>query len=392
MSIAKKIFIISSVLLASVLFFLGIYNISFKPKNTALNNSSAQTTNSKKENSGIVSNIEEKLGIKNKEKIYALSQGAAISPFVSEKEEKIKYYNPSNGSVSEVSFNGEGRSVIDENNFEGLEKVSWSPDGSKVISRFNSGGKIQYTSYDYSTKIFFKLANGIEFAAWNNLGDQIVYKYSDSKTGKKTINTANFDGSNWKKIADISISNFWMSMVPQSSFVSFWNSPNALEETLLYLVSTVAGDSKKIFSGRFGADYLWSPNGTKALISSTDSRGGSKIGLGVINSNGGEFQNLNIPTFTSKCAWGKDNKTVYYALPSFPSENNMLPNDYQNGKISSKDTFWKVDITTGKAERLVETSDIKNLYDAKNLFLSPSEDILFFINRTDGKLYGINLQ
>jgi hypothetical protein len=392
MSVAKKIFIISSVLLASVLFFLGIYNISFKPKNTAPENSSMQAVNSTSSNtSGLVNKVEEKLGIKNKEKIYALSQGVAISPFVSAKDEKIKYYNPSNGSVSEVSFGGDGRSIIDENNFEGLEKVSWSPDGSKVISRFNSGGKIQYTSYDYGTKKFFKLADGIEFATWNSLGDQIVYKYSDSKTKKKTINTANYDGSNWKKITDVLINNFWMATVPQSSFVSYWNSPNALEETSLSLVSTVAGDSKKIFSGRFGADYLWSPNGTKALVSFTESRGGSKISLGVINSNGGEFQNLNIPTLASKCVWGKDNKTIYYALPSFSAENGTLPNDYQNGKITSKDTFWKVDITTGKAERLVEVVDIKSAYDAKNLFLSPSEDILFFINSADRKLYGINL-
>ena len=157
------------------------------------------------------------------------------------------------------------------------------------------------------------------------------------------------------------------------------------------MVSTVGGEVRKIFSGRFGADYLWSKDGAKALVSSSDSKGGSKINLGIINNNGGEYQNLNIPTFVSKCAWGKDNKTIYYALPSFSSENYVLPNDYQDGKITAKDTFWKMDISSGKAERIVDIKDIKDSYDATGMFLSPSEDILFFINKIDGKLYGINL-
>ena len=50
-----------------------------------------------------------------------------------------------------------------------------------------------------------------------------------------------------------------------------------------------------------------------------------------------------------------------------------------------------MDISSGKAERIVDIKDIKDSYDATGMFLSPSEDILFFINKIDGKLYGINL-
>lgn len=394
MSISKKIFVISSVLLASVLFFMGIYNISFREKNPAApedKNTQNEAQDSSNENKSAIQKIEEKIGLKSSQKIYSLSDNSVISPTVFGEKEKISYYDSSNGSVYEVFLDGTGGKISDKNNFSGLEKVFWSSDNSKVISRFNKSGKIQYSSYDYSSSKGFELSDGIEYAVWGNAGDQIIYKYSDSKTGKKTINTANYDGSNWKKIADTSIVNAWIAIVPQSSFVSFWNSPNAFEETSLNIVSTVGGEARKIFSGKFGADYLWSPNGTKALVSSIDSKGGSKVTLATINSNGGEFQNLNIPTFVSKCVWTKDSKTVYYTLPTFSSDNYVLPNDYQSKKITAKDTFWKIDIVSGKSERIVETKDIDNSYDATNLFLSPSEDILFFINRNDGKLYGINL-
>lgn len=394
MSLSKKIFIISSVLLASVLFFMGIYNISFKEK------SSVSSTNKPAEESpatdasgkNTLEKIVEKVGFsKNNNRIYSLSDEAVVAPSVTDDGEKISFYTRANGSVYKVFLNGEGKELYNSNNFSGLENISWSTDRSKVISRFNNNGKIEYSTYDYNIKKGFKLASGVEYAIWGNLGDQIFYKYTDSKTGKRTINISNYDGSNWKKIADISMNDAWLMPVPQSSFVSFWNSPNSFNETSLNLVSTIGGEIRKIFSGRFGADYSWSPNGTKALVSYVESKGGAKIWLALINNNGGEFQNLNIPTFVSKCAWSKDSKTIYYALPTFSSENYVLPNDYQSGKISTADTFWKMDSASGKSERIVEVKDINNSYDASNLFLSPSEDILFFTNKKDGKLYGINL-
>ena len=393
MSISKKIFIISSVLLASVLFFMGIYNVSFKEKTSAINTNilAKETPAASNEEKSALEEIGEKIGFKNSEKIYPLSDEVIISPALFSEDDQIAYYTRLNGSVYNVSLDGTGKKLVDNNNFSGLEKILWSSDNRKVLSRFNNNGKIQYSSYDYNAKKGFRLADGIEYAIWGNAGDQIVYEYYDSKTKKRTINAANYDGSNWKKIADISMSDAWIASVPQSSFVSFWNSPNSFNETSLSIINTVGGEARKIFSGRFGADYLWSPNGTKALVSSVDSKGGSKISLAVINSNGGEFQNLNIPTFASKCVWSKDNKTIYYALPTFSSGNYVLPNDYRNKKVTAKDVFWKMNITTGKSERIVETKDINNIYDAANLFLSSSEDILFFVNQNDGKIYGISM-
>jgi hypothetical protein len=388
MSIAKKIFIISSVLLSAVLFFLGIYNISFKKEKASVQ---TEIKNSQNDSKSTMDKIGEAVGIKNKEKIYSLSDEPILGPNIADEGDSIEYYSRTNGNVFKVYSSGEGKETISGNNLLGLENVWWSPDGSRVISRFNDNGKTRYSTYDYKEKKGFKLSEGFEYAAWNNLGDQIFYKYFDAKTSKRTLNTANYDGTNWKKIADINFSNAFISVIPQSSLVSFWNTPNAFEETSLNVISTVGGEVKKIFSGKFGADYLWSPSGSKALVSSSDTKGGSKINLGMINSNGGEFQNLNIPTLVSKCVWSKDNKTIYYALPSFSSENNVLPNDYQNGKVVTKDTFWKMDVASGKAERVVGIEDIKDSYDATNLLLSPSEDVLFFINKISGRLYGINM-
>ena len=113
--------------------------------------------------------------------------------------------------------------------------------------------------------------------------------------------------------------------------------------------------------------------------------------LGVMNGHGGEFQNLMAPTFVSKAVWSRDNKTLYFALPGSVPANSVLPNEYIEKPIYTKDTFWKMDITTGKKTRLAELKDVAQSFDSTDFFLSPNEDILFFTDRATKRLYRIDL-
>ena len=113
--------------------------------------------------------------------------------------------------------------------------------------------------------------------------------------------------------------------------------------------------------------------------------------LAIANDRGGEYKNLDIPSFVSKTAWSRDNKTVYYALPGNVPANAILPNDYNDKKFLSTDTFWKVNVATGEKSRIIPLDKIGGQYDASNLFLNSDESLLFFINRADGKLYKIGL-
>jgi len=153
---------------------------------------------------------------------------------------------------------------------------------------------------------------------------------------------------------------------------------------------------KEIVSGKFGADYKWSPDGNRVLVSFVGSQGGSDIKMGVLGKDGGDIIDLNAPTFVSKCAWSKDNVNVYCSLPSTSlTENSVLPNDYQSGKATTADTFWKINVSTIEKERVVTLENLKKVgenFDATNLFLSPEEDSLFFVDRSNGKLYGIDLE
>lgn len=386
MSTLKKIFIISSVLLLAILAFGGIYYFAFQEKTPK-----TAKEDEKKETAKLVEQKQEAPKSQPGEKIKALTEEAAIAPTITEDGNKIKYYDRSTGKVYEISFSGTGKRTISDTNLSGLTKVIWSPEKDKVISIFDKNGAAERYFYDYDKKGGVKLKDGMEYIVWTNLGDKIIYKYYDSKTKKRSLSIADPDGNDWKNLADVAWRDILIAPVPQTSLVSFWNPPNGFEETNLQTIGIAGGEAKTVFSKKFGADYLWSPNGQKALISSAETKGSSKVTLATINSNGGEYQNLNIPTVASKCVWAKDNKTLYYALPGSIPEGSVMPNDYQNKKFYTRDSFWKADTTTGKKDRIVELNEIAQNFDAAELFLSPSEDKLFFTNRADGKLYGISI-
>ncbi len=376
----KKVFIISAVLLMIVLIFLGIYNFAFK-KNTPVITTITQMEKIAEPTKEIIT----------EKKVILVDDKTIVGPVVDKKTGEIKYYDARTGFVWSADKNGENAKQFTTISVPNIKSASWSIDQNKVLTITTRSGKDFFNEYDYQSQQSSLLKEGLDNAVWDNTGTKIFYKYFDAKSGQRTLNIANADGSNWQKLADIFARNLSIAPIPLSSNVSFWNYPNALEETVFQSVGVLGGDVKTILSGKFGADYLWSPTGDRALISSLSNKENRTITLGNVSIEG-KYQDLNIPTFVSKCVWSKDGKTLYYALPGNIPENAIMPNDYQDNKFNTEDTFWKLDLVTGNKERVIEVNEIEGKYDSSDLFLSAKEDALFFINKIDKKLYKINLK
>ncbi len=390
----KKIFIISSVLLLIILIFLVIYNFVFSDKSDDYfktdNSSSIQDesiTAEKEKELKVSENKQESEKNEQKEKIKPLTEEAVISPIISLDKKHIQYYSKENGNVWKINFDGSEKTNISQDVLTNLTRVMWSPKENKVISRFTQN---RFYLYDHDISKGVSLKEGISDIAWTNMGDKIIYNYYDSKTNSYSLNLANPDGSQWKKMADLPSGRISIAPVPQSSLISYWSYPDAHQQNSLKTISLVGGEPKEIFSGKYGADYLWSPDSKKILISSSSEKENSKIVLGVTDSKGENYHSLNAPTLVSKCVWADGNK-VYCAIPTSIPEGATMPNDYQAGKIKTKDTFLKIDVVSGKSERVVELDEITGHYDAENLMLSLYDGYLFFVNRIDGKIYRIDL-
>lgn len=370
------------IFLILVLFFLGIYNFAFKKNKTNVNQENSQTKKI----------IEEQTTVNNPtpkvDKIIKITNDSVIGAVYNKKDDSIVYYSAEDGTTWKINLNGESKQQISKTKVLGLKNVHWSPDRRKVLTTLEKDGKNLFYQYDSETQVAVSLKEGLDTAVWDNMSSKIFYKYYDATTKQRSLNIANPDGSGWQKLADVEFRNLKIAQIPLTSIVSYWNSPNANEETVLSKVGISSDKPMEIFSGKYGADYLWSPNGSLALISSLIEKESGKITLGTVDFTG-NYIDLNIPTVVSKSVWSSDNKTIYYALASGIPENAIMPNDYLDNKFYTKDTFWKMDIVTGKKERIVEPEEINGNYDSTDMFLSPVEDALFFTNRIDKKLYKI---
>ncbi|HEX8974797.1 MAG TPA: hypothetical protein VF817_04910 [Patescibacteria group bacterium] len=383
----KKIFIISVVFLVITLFFLGVYNFAFR-KNEPTKNAGTQQQAQKND---VAPNQNTQPTTNAKSKISQITKDSIIGPVADRKTEKIYFYAASDGTAWKMDPDGGNRSQISSTVLQGLQNVAWSPNETKVITNFNKDGKSVFFEYDYDKKAATQLKDGLDTAVWDNIGARIIYKYFDAKTKKRTLNVANPDGSNWQVLAEIPFRNVDVAQIPTTSLVSFWNAPASQEETQLQTVGLTGGEVKTLFRGRYGADYLWSPQGDQVLVSSLDSPGSRTLSLGTVDMSG-KYQDFGVATLASKCTWSFDGKDVYCAVPQAISDNSNMPDDYESKKITTKDVFWKIDTVTGQKQQLVSSNTLNGAsYDATNVFLSPTEDALMFLNRIDGRLYRLEL-
>ncbi len=378
MLLSKKIFLTSTIVLIVLLLFWGIYNLSFNrpAAPTQSSQSSSQTTTT----------------VQNAPLVAAISDEAVLAPTLSSDGEHIEYYSKKTGETYEINFDGSDKQTISNKELPGLANVLWSPDASKVITEFyKANGQPQFYYFNYTTNSAIPLKSNLDTIAWKD-NSKIFYKYYDPQTQERTLNIANPDGSDWTKIADLNFKDVIIAPIPKTGLLSFWNTPDANVLSTLYSTPVISGDINTVFTGKYGADYLWSPDGSSVLVSHTDQQGGSRIVLAVIDGDGNNYTNLNSATFVQKCVWSLDDKTIYCAVPDSLPSNAVLPNDYLDGKMTTTDSFWKIDTSTGNKTIIAGPNQLDGKkFDASNLFLNLNESSLFFVNKLDGKLYKINL-
>jgi Tol biopolymer transport system component len=387
---SKRIFAISTLVLVLLVAMIFVYNFAFKkqaPRTTPVKTSAeGKATNSTPETDSSTSKQS------NDGMISAVSDDSVFGATLAPDGNTLYCFSGENGQLDQIDFNGKLEKVISTEEFQGIQKVIWNKQKTMaLIKRANGPTKSKFLVLNLASKKVAALKDSIDSAAWSNLGDKIIYKFFDPATKKRTLNTSDPDGGNWRKLADVDFFSAEIAPVPGSSNISFWPSPDAFTATSVALVTFNGEDRKEILKNRFGTDLLWSPDGKYAAVSSTDQKGGKKTDLAIMNPDGGQFQALNFPTFMKKCAWSSDSKSLFCAIPGNIPESAILPNDWQEGRVHAADTFWKIEVATGKKERLIETDKIGGAYDALNPFLSKDEKDLFFTNRADGKLYKLAL-
>ncbi len=364
----KKIFIILIILLILIIAALLIYNFVLKPEAPAEPGAPSAPS---------------ALG-----QINPVSQEAVLGPTID--NQKVKYYLASNGNVFKSNFDGSQLTQVSSNLLTGLLKVLWSPDKDKVIAVFDDEGQTKKYFYDYDTQIATLLNEKIRWLVWSPVENRIAYQYYDEQTEDNNISIANPDGSNWINVFSTRMKDLIVEW-PNSSQLAVRTKPSGLAQSAVYMINLSNGNFQKIINDRYGLTVLWSPLGNKLLLSETDQQG-KNMKLKIADLAESTIEELNFVTLPEKCTWSQDNRTVFCAVPKTISKLAVLPDDYYKGVISFTDDFWQINLDTGEARQIFEAGDTEtNGYDAQELFLSPLEDYLLFVNQKDGLLYSLEL-
>ncbi|PID52516.1 MAG: hypothetical protein CR972_01550 [Candidatus Moraniibacteriota bacterium] len=373
MSVIKKIFIVSTILLLVLLIFFGIYTVAFKK-------SVMQPVQKDEKSTFDIADFASK-------ELTNVTSDSVISATIGPNGDTIRYYDANDGRVWTMTLRGTNKEVLNSEVSGVPSEAKWSLDGNSVILKYENG---EIYTYNHATGQKNKLRDGMDDVEWAGTSGKILYKYFDKETKERSLNIANSDGTNWKKIADLPYRFTDFVQIPSSILAAFWPRAEAGVNSSLFTASTISeNEPKKVFEGMFGADFLFSPDGKKALISSVNTDG--KVTLGVIDTKGKNYTDFLVPTIARKAVWSEDGATIYFAMPTNVPDNVVWPDDYNAKKFMTKDTFFKMDVNTGKKVRIIELEEIKDAVDAVNLFLSPSEDMLFFTDRNSGLLYRLSL-
>ena len=320
-------------------------------------------------------------------KSTALTDGRSYGSTLSADGSSVLYYDRNSGLFMRLTPSGTATPLSDKIFYQ-VDQITWSPDKEKAILEYPDGANILY---DFTTKEQVTLPTHWKDFDFSADGSQLVFKSMGSSEETRWLSIASADGSKAQKIEhlgdkDATVYPMWS---PNDQVVALFSEDRDFDRQTLYFV----GKNQENFSSAIieGRDFRgqWSTNGDQLLYSVYSSESDYKPTLWVVSAQGDSIgQNrieLNLNTWADKCTFA-DNSTVYCAVPKSLSENAGIFADEMD---DSPTDIYRVDLTTG-IKSLVATPEGNHNIDQ----LIPSADgrYLYFTNKTDGRLYRIQLK
>jgi hypothetical protein len=333
------------------------------------------------------------------EKFIKLTQGdSVISPILFYNGNGVTYMTQA-GKLMKADFENLSNGTLQltrNRNIEmqsksNIEKILWPKSGDDLIAVLNKNtGGARYSYFNFSTGNYTDLPEQISYLEWLPSGDKIVFIWNEKKSDgsiKSTLNIAKPDTTGYQEIAELWENDDMLYTSPDGLNVAFHRTENNSSVNKLTVVSIDGKVWKDLSKEGYSYGVLWSPDSQKVLFGKRE-RNGRNFQLWLYDLYDGQVKNLGVYGAPQKAVWAFDSRTMYFATPKSATEIIDPVNLEGSLSVFTSDTFFKLDTQTmEKIEFMPENLSI----DARDLFLNPAEDKVFFKNAQDSALYYLNL-
>lgn len=179
----------------------------------------------------------------------------------------------------------------------------------------------------------------------------------------------------------------WLSSWDSKGNLYLSTKPSYVTSGNLYILKQNNKTLSKIIGGINGLTAKVSPDGSRVLYSVTTNKG-PRLMIHIIE--GRKTIDLDTYGLADKCIWSKDSINVFCSIPAVV-RGNQYPDVWYQGRVSFDDYFVKIDTNENEIYTLADSTQ-ETPVDATNLVLDKDENNLFFINKKDYTLWGLDIR
>ena len=297
----------------------------------------------------------------------------------------VRYVERATGHIYQTYLDTKKTGTISNTTIPGVYEAIFNRLGTSTIYRYPSfdnnsttsflaslGGDSNFLSSDIVTLSVSPDKNSF-FSIIKNLNGEAV----------GTINS--FENN---KTSQVFVSPFseWLSQWVTEGNVYLTTKPSYLVPGGVFNLNISNGTLTKLFGGIAGLTTLANNTGNFVLYGASLNTGPK---LNIFDIKNHTSLDLDVYGLPEKCIWSLDNINVYCAVPN-TVVGTQYPDYWYQGLVSFTDYFVKININTKEVSTLANSED-ETPIDATNLFLSKTEDKLFFTNKKDSTLWSLDL-
>lgn len=320
-----------------------------------------------------------------------ISDGPALDYFVS--AQNIITVMETDGSV--ISITNGTSTILSSSTIPDIISAEFSYDGKKILVSSGSPDIPQTTIFDVASRKWTSAPKGMQSPQWSPTNNyQIAYLVGTNDGGTAL---GIIDASNLKKApvveAALPATDLSLQWIGKAQFV-LSERPTSENAGSIWMFSSATGKLTPVVNEKNGAETAWGPS-----VTSTDGllfTDGGSPSLQLIDTTGAVIHTLSFNTLPSKCAFAiriiassSPESFLYCGIPTdqknFSSA--QLPDAYNMNGLYTSDRIESINLSSGAVNVLRDdTSPHLDMTD-----VGVFNNILFFINRYDHKLYALTL-